>query len=80
MKKDIDAIIELILDDADDKEDSAKYAGAMSDYGAKQLREQVEFYNYGRKGIVPTEWKKYEMRLDVEYQEYLRLKKKFENQ
>lgn len=76
---DIEEIIKLVLKDADDKKQRAGYAGAMSDYGASNLRNQVKFYDLGRKGILPTEWEKYANQTDVEYQEYIRLKKKFED-
>jgi hypothetical protein len=73
----IDKIIELVLQDAVDKELGASQAGGFGDNGASRLREQVAFYNYGRYGIIPQEWGKYTNKLDPEYQKYLELKKKF---
>lgn len=75
----LDKLIDLVLKDANRKEKDAVYAGERSDGGASRLREQVKFYNYGRKNEVPIEWRDYEKQLDEEYEEYLRLKNKFEN-
>lgn len=67
---------------ADDLAISAGYGGRMDDGGSQQLRDQVRFYNMGRGGVLPTEWinykKDFEKTIDVEYDEYVRLKKKFE--
>ena len=79
IRTNVDKLIDLVLRDADRKELGASQRGAMGDDGASRLREQVKFYNYGRKQEMPVEWADYEAQLDEEYEEYLRLKKKFKN-
>ena len=71
-------LIEFVLREADKKEENAAYSGERGDGGARLLRERVKFFKYGLEGTIPVEWKEYELQLDEEYEEYLRLKKKFE--
>lgn len=74
----IDKIIKVILKDAEDKRIGASYSGSCGDGGADKLESQVKFYNYGRQGTIPPEWSEYEIQIDTEYQDYLKLKGKFE--
>lgn len=76
----IDKIIEEIMKDCETKRTNAAYSGSYGDNGASDLEKQIKFYQYGRKGIIPPEWKQYENKIDPEYQEFLRLKKKFEGE
>jgi hypothetical protein len=73
-----DKIMQLVLEDAADREMGAGMNGSHHDGGAHDLRMEVEFYRYGRSGVIPPTWNKYLKELDPEYQEYLRLKAKFE--
>ncbi len=74
----VDEIIEHILKVAAQKRESAGYAGEMGDGGARDLEDEVKFYKYGVSGTFPPEWERYQLDLDPERLEYLRLKKKFE--
>lgn len=78
----IDKIIALILKDAEDRRTAAGYGGRFDDGGAGILQAQVQFYQYGARGILPPEWNEYrkqaETQADPEYAEYVRLKRKFE--
>jgi len=78
MNSKIEAIISKVLQDAHQKKEGAAYNGSHGDGGASRLEEQVKFYRYGQKNIMPSEWGKYEKEIDPEYNEYMRLKKKFE--
>lgn len=75
---DIQKLINLVLADAKKSREDAGYSGRMDDGGASRLEDQVKFYNYGRNGATPPEWEHYEKQLDPEFQEYQRLKKKFD--
>jgi hypothetical protein len=82
-KEDIENVMEIILKDANKREQDAGFSGSHSDGGASRLREQVEFYKYGIDGLVPPECNKYITdyinEKDPDYSEYIRLKEKFEN-
>lgn len=73
----INDLIAVVLRAAHKRREDAGYEGRSSDGGARELEEQVKFYNYGRAGAVPEEWKQYANQLDPEYQEFLRLQQKF---
>jgi hypothetical protein len=73
----VDELIKLVLKDANKKREDAAYGGQHHDGGASMIETQVKFYNYGRAGKVPPEWKGLESQLDPEYAEYQRLQKKF---
>ena len=74
----IPKIMDLVLKEANSRENAAAHNGERSDGGATTLRQQVYFYQMGLQGRVPKEWEKYRQQLDPEYQEYLRLKRKFD--
>ena len=78
----IERLINFILKKADNVQESAGYNGSWDDGGAARLREEVKFYRYGLLGEIPEEWKKhiveYRRENDPEYDEYKRLKEKFE--
>lgn len=69
----LEKIISLVLKDAEDN----KYWG--NDAYGLDLEEQVKFFRYGLSARMPPEWMKYEVKLDPEYAEYIRLSKKFGN-
>lgn len=73
----VDELIKIVLKDADKKQDDAGYGGHHHDGGAAHQRDCVKFYNYGRAGKIPPDWDQYTKQLDPEYQEFLRLQKKF---
>jgi hypothetical protein len=74
-------IIVLVLADAANKRMDAGYSGGWDDGGASRLEEQAKFFAYGLNRVMPPEWnqfiKQYETSIDPEYQEFLRLQKKF---
>lgn len=73
----IEQLIAVILKAAAQAREDAGYGGRHDDGGASRLEDQVKFYNYGRAGAIPAEWKPYAKHLDPDYQKYLELKKKF---
>jgi len=77
MIENIDKVILRVLEESEKLSNYAAYNGSMNDGGAGILAQQVEFYEHGRKGTIPPQWKKYANEFDPEYREYLRLKKKF---
>jgi len=78
----IAAIKTKILREAKQRRDDAGYSGHHHDGGASMLEAQVKWYEYGRKGVLPPEWKEYahavENENDPEWAEYQRLRKRFE--
>jgi hypothetical protein len=77
-KERIDALIGKVLADASERKANAAYGGSMSDGGARQLEMQVEYYSMGMRNEIPADWEEvYGKLLDPEYENYLRLKKKF---
>ena len=77
-KGNIDKLIKIVLDDAEDKRTSAAFSGEFGDGGASRLEDQVRFYRLGQSGTTPPEWEeKYGHLLDDEWKEYQRLKEKF---
>ena len=75
----IDQIKKLVLAAAHSKREAAGFNGDHHDGGASRLEMQVEFYEMGEAGIMPKEWEQYEKTLDPEWNEYQRLKYKFES-
>lgn len=76
-KIDIEKLMDLVLEEADDKESIAAHSGSWNDGGASNLRNQVYFYRLGQKNVTPKEWMRYVNQLDPEWQELQRLQKKF---
>lgn len=78
----LDQLCLRLLKHANDLQNDAGHAGAMTDYGAQNLRDQVSVFQAGRRGEVPEKWQLYaemmDRETDPEYAEYQRLKKKFE--
>lgn len=70
-------IFELIKKDAEQRRTDAGYGGEWGDRGASDLLKAVEIYKHGMNGTIPPEWEHYTDKLDHEYVEYERLKKKF---
>ena len=93
MKRTFLQIVETITQKANEMRTNAAYGGENGDGGASRLEQDLEFFALGFKsktgnmGIldletkvdVPIAWQKYFFRQDPEYDEYLRLKNKFEN-
>jgi hypothetical protein len=79
---DIETIMSKVMAEAHNARESAGYSGSWGDGGAGVMEAQVQFYRYGRDGVVPPEWQKYaeqaRKEADPEYSEYQRLKGKFE--
>jgi hypothetical protein len=78
----VDAALALYLTEAQTKRDSAGYAGEWGDGGASRMEEQVADYKSGRMNEIPT-WlvrcySKVKAQRDPDFDEYQRLKKKFE--
>lgn len=73
----IEKVIELVLREANDLEQAAGFSGSHTDGGASRLRDQVRFYKMGAEGVMPSEWSKYELTLDEDYETWQRLNKKF---
>lgn len=76
-KMDIDKLMDLVLEEANDKESIAAHSGDWNDGGASNLRNQVYFYRLGQQNKVPKEWMRHADKLDPEWQELQRLQKKF---
>lgn len=70
-------VLDMVEEEADKRELDAGRGGLMDDGGARRLREQAHFYRMGMAKELPKEWEKYELQIDPEYQEYLRLDAKF---
>ena len=89
MKRTLLQIVETITEKANDMRTKATYSGEYGDGGASTLEQNLEFFVLGFRthgGLdlntevqVPATWQKYFYRQDPEYDEYLRLKNKFEN-
>ena len=78
----LERLEKLVEDWAKRAEDTAGYSGAMNDGGARAMRESFSMYKQGFNKILPVKYKALleedAKHRDPEYQEYLRLKKKFE--
>jgi len=81
-KTKIEELLECILKEADTREYNACAGGESHDGGARALRDQVSCYRHGMAGTVPPTWSSildiYFKEKEAEYQDYLRLKQKFE--
>ena len=83
-EKTLDRMFELIHSEAETRKRNAGMDGAYHDGGSNMLLMKVKFYQEGRHGLVPDEWLKYynqaKNEQDDEWETYLRLRKKFEDQ
>lgn len=94
MKKTLGEIKSVITKEAHNKRESAAYGGERGDGGASQLEGELNLFMSGVKAYidkhnkvlsgdtdfeVPEQWVKYFIKEDEEYDEYLRLKNKFDN-
>ena len=73
-------IISWVKKEAQNRRDNGGYAGRWDDGGASALERELEAYQAGMSGTVPSSWDFITTRLqnqDPEYQEYLRLSEKF---
>ena len=75
---DIEKLKQRVLAEAEARRESAGFNGSHHDGGASVLEMQVEFYTLGQQGKIPHTWKKFEQEFDPEWEEYQRLKNKFE--
>jgi hypothetical protein len=78
---DFQKIMTLVLAKAYFDKQSAEMNGRYDTTETRILESQVEYFRYGLEGTLPPAWHKYEKQVsqeaDPEYQEYLRLQKKF---
>lgn len=76
------ALIEFILAKAQSQGIDAGYGGAMNDGGQGALEREVEVYVAALSSTYPRAWdeyvKEFNRKNDPEYQEFLRLSKKFQ--
>jgi|GEM_PF-2093496 len=77
----IEAIMAMVLREAEERRTDAGYKDKWDDGGASILEAQVKFYKHGQRGEIPAEWKEHahtvENKSDPEWAEYQRLHKKF---
>ena len=74
----IEGLKQMVLEAAEQAREDAGFSGRLDDGGAGRMKDQVKFYEYGQRGVVPTEWEKHLKKLDPEWEEFQRLKKRFE--
>jgi hypothetical protein len=71
-----------LLEDAYQRYQNAGYSGSHHDGGSSDLLRSIEAYVHGWFKVLPREWARIQLRLrhqqDPEWEEYQRLKKKFE--
>lgn len=70
-------VIKIIQSEIESRRIADGHRGAFTD-SVGNLAMQLRFYEMGVAGDVPHDWKKILDKLDPDYDEYLRLKKKFE--
>lgn len=85
MKKDLIAfIVDAVSKESDDKERTALISGAAGDGGASRMRDKLRYWTAGLRNEVPDEYqeivRQFEKEQDPEYAQYLKLKKKFEEE
>lgn len=80
----INKLVAKVKEDAESKKMSAGMNGAHHDGGHRVMMDKVDAFLSGRAGGIPEEWLNYarelDKELDPEYEEYMRLKKKFEEE
>lgn len=74
----LEKLFKLLAEEADDRANSAYYNGAFNDGGASAIFEEIDIYKKGMNMEIPKQWEKHLVKLDAEYDEYIRLKNKFE--
>ena len=81
MMKNTSEFLSYLLKLAEEKRSDAGFAGAMGDYGAGAIENEVAIYQAALIEGVPKCWEdeyiKFTNQLDPEYGEYIRLQKKF---
>lgn len=74
-------IMSWIRAEIDIRRHNAGMSGSWSDGGASELEKKLDVYASAIQGLVPQAWQgivdRYMAETDAEYQEYLRLEKKF---
>ncbi|TVX85969.1 hypothetical protein [Paenibacillus agilis] len=74
----IERIVAVVRGKAEDLRMTAAYNGERGDGGSGRIIEQIQYFEYGRQGVIPPDWEKtYGHFLDEEWKEYERLKRKF---
>lgn len=77
-----DDFFSFLLHKASELRSNAGYSGMHTDGGASELEAQIKCYWAGVEGKMPNIWELYHTEYkkvsDIEYTEYLRLKKKFD--
>ncbi len=77
----IQKILDRVHENAEIKRSNINQNKFISDMEYYFTCEIIKYYNFGRKGILPSKWEDVKQEIieeDSEYKEYLRLKKKFE--
>lgn len=74
----LEKLFKLLAEEAENRALSAHYNGSFNDGGATAILEEVDIYKKGMNMEIPKQWEKHLAKLDSEYDEYIRLKKKFE--
>lgn len=71
-------ICHLVLDDIRDLQHKDMMSGAWGDVGHLELMRDLDVFLCVCEEKIPEQWNKYKQQINPEYQEYLRLKAKFE--
>jgi len=75
-------VIALVRKDAEKRKIDAAYGGEYNDGGASQILRELEAFEAGLRGQIPSQWREFSVLVDreadPEYTEYERLRKKFE--
>jgi hypothetical protein len=84
MRENHKAFVEYVKNVAESMRDDAGHNGRMDDGGAGRLEDTIMAYDGGVLGIIPASldslWQQFKKEKDTEYQEYQRLKAKFESE
>jgi len=80
-KEQFEEAIDLVIKDAELKKEDAGYNGSYDDGGYSSTMYMIKVFregmDYALNGTTPDFLKDYLKKLDPEYQEFIRLKKKF---
>lgn len=72
----IDEVIFNIRHTAERRRKNAGMDGSWGDGGASRLLEQVHFYEMGRKGMIPPEWREFTQEVQDDRRVFEALKRK----
>lgn len=74
----LETIFIMVEKEADKRAYEAGMGGHHHDGGSTVMKTEVNLYKKGMKLEMPKQWEKHLQTLDEEYDEYIRLKNKFE--